>query len=135
MTNASGIYELSLVLKDYANLHFFREGYRQKQLPVRAMEVNRDGEIRLDAQLTRQKTLAQVAGIVSDRQGQAIPGEQVKLVTLRSGQRYQTATDDRGGFRLAGVEVGGDYYLSIRPRGPYRDYKQSDIVVTADEWI
>jgi hypothetical protein len=61
-----------------------------------------------------------------------VAGETVQLISPSRKRRYSAVTDGRGRFSASGVEVASDYQVSVRPRGPYRDYRETGVAVSAD---
>ena len=55
---------------------------------------------------THAQTTGTVRGIVTDRNGQPVPGATVSLEALAAGERLETSTDDTGHFRHTGLRPG-----------------------------
>lgn len=58
-------------------------------------------------------TTSALIGKVTDNTGSSLPGATVLLVEINSGTPYGTITDDKGFYRLANVNPGGPYKLTI----------------------
>ncbi len=55
---------------------------------------------------THAQTTGTVRGIVTDRNGQPVPGATVSLEALAAGERLETSTDDTGHFQHTGLTPG-----------------------------
>ena len=74
---------------------------------------------------------AMVSGSVKDADGLPAAGEIVRLHSANLKRNYRAVADQGGEFEFDGVEPADDYQLWVRPIGPYRDYVQANIAVTA----
>src|SRR6185369_12631726 len=54
-----------------------------------------------------------VTGIVSDANGAAIPGVEVKLTNTKTGSELTTKTNDEGVYQFTNVQPGSDYKLTF----------------------
>ena len=75
-----------------------------------------------------QSTSATVSGSVVDEQKAALPGATVTLRNVESGQSRSTATNERGGFQVAGLPP-GRYELSAELSG-FARFVRSDVTLT-----
>src|SRR5688500_4741496 len=81
-----------------------------------------------EAPVLSQSTSATVSGSVVDEQKAALPGATVTLRNVESGQSRSTATNERGGFQVAGLPP-GRYELSAELSG-FARLVRSDVTLT-----
>ncbi|MEN8162559.1 MAG: carboxypeptidase regulatory-like domain-containing protein [Acidobacteriota bacterium] len=58
-------------------------------------------------------TTGALSGVVTDPNGEPLPGATVVAELLTTGTRYNTTTDGSGRFRLANTRVGGPYQVNV----------------------
>lgn len=58
-------------------------------------------------------TTASMRGVVTDTNGETLPGANVLAVHMPSGTEYGTATQNDGTFNLRGMRVGGPYTVTV----------------------
>jgi hypothetical protein len=68
---------------------------------------------------------ARIFGRLRDDRGAPVVGETVELFSNLSGRRNRAVSDAAGHFELPGVGPHPGYYLQVRPRAGYRDYRSS----------
>jgi hypothetical protein len=74
---------------------------------------------------------ATVAGSIKDTAGLPAAGEIVRLYSSSLKRNYRAVADGGGEYEFAKVEPADDYQLWVRPAGPYRDFVDANVVVTA----
>ena len=74
---------------------------------------------------------ATVAGSVKDTAGLAAAGETVRLYSSSLKRNYSAVADTGGEYAFDKVEPADDYQLWVRPAGPYRDFAETNVVVTS----
>jgi hypothetical protein len=78
--------------------------------------------------LQAQVTTASINGNVSDKNGQPLPGANVRAIHVPSGSQYGISTRDDGGYTLPSLRVGGPYTLTVTYVG-YRKQEITDITL------
>jgi hypothetical protein len=73
-------------------------------------------------------TSAEIAGLITDNNGEPLIGATILAVHEPSGTQYGTATREDGRFNILGVRVGGPYTVTVSYVG-YRDYVEKDITM------
>ncbi len=71
-------------------------------------------------------TTASISGIVTDDQGQPVPGASVMAVHTPSGTKYGTSTQLDGRFYVRGLRVGGPYVITVSGVG-YKTQEVRDV--------
>ena len=66
-------------------------------------------------------TTASIGGLISDSQGEPLPGANVVAIHTPSGTTYGAASDFDGYFRISNMRVGGPYTITITYVG-YKEY-------------
>jgi hypothetical protein len=83
-------------------------------------------------ELERLNPLAAVRGIVrSAEDGEPLAGQFVMLEGMGPGRRHRATTDGEGRFAMPAVEIGEGYRLLVDPRGGFKPYVRSGVVLTA----
>jgi uncharacterized GH25 family protein len=72
-----------------------------------------------------------VSGSVKDTAGLPAAGEIVRLYSSSLKRNYRAAADQGGEYEFGAVEPADDYQLWVRPVGPYRDFVEANVDVTA----
>lgn len=67
-------------------------------------------------------TTASISGLVTDKDGQPLPGATVTAVHVPSGTKYAAASRGDGRYNLQGVRIGGPYSITVTFVG-YEDQK------------
>ncbi len=62
-------------------------------------------------------TTANITGVVTDSQGQPVPGAAVTAVHVPSGTTYVASTNNEGRFLIPGMRVGGPYTVTTTLSG------------------
>jgi len=67
-------------------------------------------------QLFAQTTSTEVLGTVSDATGAVVPGSEVSLLRVATGEKRQTKTDSSGNYSFPMIEI-GDYTVTVSMQG------------------
>lgn len=87
------------------------------------------GSALITATLAQGVTTAAISGIVTDQNGEGLPGANVVAIHLPSGSEYGTVTLTSGRFSIPNARIGGPYKVTISFVG-YSDYVREDIVLS-----
>jgi hypothetical protein len=71
-------------------------------------------------------TTASIGGLISDSQGEPLPGANVVAIHTPSGTTYGAASDFDGYFRISNMRVGGPYTITITYVG-YKEYSDTNV--------
>ncbi|MEO5583405.1 MAG: carboxypeptidase regulatory-like domain-containing protein, partial [Saprospiraceae bacterium] len=74
-------------------------------------------------------TSAEIAGLITDVNGEPLIGATVLAIHEPSGSQYGTATREDGRFNISSVRVGGPYRVTVSYVG-YRDYVEKEITMS-----
>ncbi|EOR96018.1 TonB-dependent receptor [Arcticibacter svalbardensis MN12-7] len=74
-------------------------------------------------------TTASVSGVVSDSQGQSIPGASVIVTHIPTGTLYSTMSRSDGRFNLPNLRVGGPYTFRVTYIG-FKEFKREDLTLS-----
>ena len=132
-TNREGFYELALKVsrsKPAYTLQFVREGYRESRSVLEVQEMERPGQIRVDAELEPVREFVEVSGTVFNQKGSPVPGETVQLYSEAARQRYSAVSDRNGVIWFEEVETDSNYMLSVHPTDSYRDFLLRNLEIT-----
>jgi len=114
-------------------LRFKRQGYREQRYQISEVDWVEDGKIMLAMTMEPVYEHSTVSGSVKDAAGVMVAGETVRLYSPSLKRNYRAVVDDGGQFRFPKVDVADDYQLWIRPTGPYRDYAEQNLALSAGE--
>ncbi|MFN7925893.1 MAG: TonB-dependent receptor [Bryobacteraceae bacterium] len=78
-----------------------------------------------------QNVTGAISGSVQDSSGQTVPAASVTVSNTATGTAVKLTTDDRGDFTANGLQAGT--YRILVSKGGFKQYEQSDIVLTAGE--
>lgn len=73
-----------------------------------------------------QVTTSNIKGLITDPDGQPLPGASVVAIHSPTGTKYGTATNFDGRFNLLNLRVGGPYVITITYVG-FQDHKLTDV--------
>lgn len=79
-----------------------------------------------------QATSASVQGVITDQDGQPLPGANVIATHQPTGTTYGAATNPDGRYRLLGMRVGGPYVIEASYIG-YQSAQETGISLTLDQ--
>jgi hypothetical protein len=136
-----GRYELvvpATVRGRHQTLRFHHEHHHEelqplgRQAPVYDPAWDLVPDLQLDVSMVPIEVLAELHGRLTDRDGAPVIGENVQLYSPLLKRRYGTVSDHDGAFVIANVAVTDDYFVRVRPQGPYRDYERKGFEVAAD---
>ncbi|RMF63574.1 MAG: carboxypeptidase regulatory-like domain-containing protein, partial [Bacteroidetes bacterium] len=77
-------------------------------------------------------TTASMRGVVTDNNGEPLPGANVIAVHLPSGTEYGTATNTDGAYNLRNMRVGGPYRVTVTFVG-FDDFVREGIMLSLGE--
>ncbi|MFN0172391.1 MAG: carboxypeptidase regulatory-like domain-containing protein [Bryobacteraceae bacterium] len=83
------------------------------------------------APLAAQTTSTEVLGTVADSTGAIVPGAQVTLLRVQTGEKRQTKTDSNGNFSFPLIEIGA-YTVTVEMEG-FKTQSQTGIVVETNQ--
>jgi hypothetical protein len=134
VSTAGGEFEFGVTVAQ--ELHGFplrlqAPGYKETRYRVTEAQWSAGSDTPLTIMMEPLYATATVTGSVKDADGLPAAGEIVRLNSATLKRNYQAVADDGGEFEFDGVEPADDYQLWVRPIGPYRDYVQANIAVTA----
>ena len=113
-------------------MRFQLEDYRELRHQVAESDWSEDGRLAFTVEMERVYEFSTVSGSVTDTAGVQIAGETVRLYSPSLKRNY-SARDNGGGFHFQKVEIADDYQLWVRPTGPYRDYAEQNVALTAGD--
>lgn len=87
----------------------------------------------LAAQLAGQGLTGQISGRVQDPSGNVVPGADVKLTSVETGQVRQMSTNELGEFVFTQL-LPGKYSVAVNREG-FKTYEKSDIALSANERV
>lgn len=85
--------------------------------------------VAVGAAMAQGVTTAAISGVVTDQNGEGLPGASVQAVHLPSGTQYGTATLASGRFNLPNMRIGGPYKVTVTFVG-YSDFVREDITLS-----
>ena len=74
-------------------------------------------------------TTASINGRITDSSGQPLPGATVIALHVPTGSQYGTVTDADGYLRIANMNVGGPYTITVSFIG-YQDYREEGVTLS-----
>ncbi len=77
-------------------------------------------------------TTGSISGLVTDQDGEGLPGAVITALHEPTGTRYTTVTRADGQFRIFDVRVGGPYEISASMTG-FKTATQADLFVKLGE--
>ena len=80
-----------------------------------------------------QETTSSIQGSVTDEGGNAVGGANLTIQHLPTGRTQSTTTNAAGGYRIAGLRVGGPYVVTLRGSTSYGEERVEDIYVSLGE--
>jgi hypothetical protein len=134
-SDAGGRYELVFVLKGTTrgfSIRFEQAGYHAQQVQLDETHWREVKSLALDVAMEPVEVRAEVAGSLVSTAGEPVAGETVRLYSPRRKRSFSAVSDHAGAFSIGGVETADDYHLTVHPKGPYRDYTERNLRVTAD---
>jgi hypothetical protein len=83
---------------------------------------------------TQGVTSANIAGLITDKAGEALIGATILALHEPSGTQYGTSTREDGRFTIPGVRIGGPYTITVTYVG-YKTYEDKNIVMNLGQTL
>jgi hypothetical protein len=134
VSNTGGEFELGVTVdRDLRGfpLRFQARGFRETRYEITESHWSAGSDTPVTVTMEPLYESATVSGSVKDAEGLPAASETVRLYSSSLKRNYRAVADDGGEYQFAEVEPANDYQLWVRPKGPYRDFVQSNVVVTA----
>ena len=80
-----------------------------------------------------QETTSAIQGSVRDDAGNAVGGATLVIQHLPTGRTQTTTTNAAGGYRMAGLRVGGPYVVTLRGSTSYGEERVEDVFIILGE--
>ena len=79
-------------------------------------------------------TSAEIAGLITDNNGEPLIGATVIALHEPSGTQYGTSTREDGRFNISAVRVGGPYIITVQYVG-FKDYEEKNITMSLGQTL
>ncbi|MDH3647611.1 MAG: carboxypeptidase regulatory-like domain-containing protein [Gammaproteobacteria bacterium] len=134
VSDSDGEFKFAVALEGKARsfpVRFQLPGYREQRYQITETDTAEDGSIMLAVTMEPVYEYTTVSGSVKDADGVPVAGDTVRLYSPSLKRNYRAVVDYGGEFLFSKIDVADDYQLWIRPTGPYRDYTEQNVELTA----
>ncbi len=131
-SDASGHYavEVDFVAEQTVAVLVARKaGFREARVNLRLSDVGEVDSWQMDLVVDELGAQTTVTGTVRGADRTPLSGQRLMLRSGSLNTQYEGASDASGHFAIEGVQVGGDYTLTIYPPVGFKDFSQSPIEV------